>query len=64
MDVNNLVYVTEWGTHHVSVFTHEGQFVRNFGDDPWPLKNPREMTFDSEGDLYICDSPNNRIVVY
>uniref|UniRef100_A0A1X7UA59 B box-type domain-containing protein n=1 Tax=Amphimedon queenslandica TaxID=400682 RepID=A0A1X7UA59_AMPQE len=62
-----LVYVSEWGNHRISVFTSEGEFVTKFGKEGSNIdqfKNPKGLTFDKNGFLYICDSGNNRLVVY
>ncbi|XP_019859494.1 PREDICTED: RING finger protein nhl-1-like [Amphimedon queenslandica] len=62
-----LVYVSEWGNHRISVFTSEGEFVTKFGKEGNNIdqfKNPKGLTFDKNGFLYICDSGNDRLVVY
>ena len=62
-----LVYVSEWANNHISVFTSDGVFVSKFGSKgsnidqfiiPWGLAS------DKNGVLYVCDSSNNRLVVY
>ena len=62
-----LVYVSEEGNHRVSVFTSDGVFVRSFGSEGSNIdqfNKPRGLTFNKEGLLYVCDSFNNRLVVY
>ena len=76
---NNLVYVTEsysvYGTfrprsiinHRISIFTTDGHFIHFFGREGSAVdcfNGPLGMTIDSEGYLYVCDSWNNRVVVY
>ena len=51
----------------VSIFTTDGQFVSSFGgygNKKDQFTNPRGITLDNEGCLYICDFDNNRLVVY
>ena len=67
IDDNNLIYITEWGNHRISIFTTDGQFVRSIGEYGSRRRqffNPYGMTFDREGYLYVCDFYNNRLVVY
>ena len=78
IDNNNLVYVTEsyslYGTfrprsinHRISIFTSDGHFINFFGREGSAVdcfNGPLGMTIDSEGYLYVCDSWNNRVVVY
>uniref|UniRef100_A0A1X7U9G8 SMP-30/Gluconolactonase/LRE-like region domain-containing protein n=1 Tax=Amphimedon queenslandica TaxID=400682 RepID=A0A1X7U9G8_AMPQE len=62
-----LVYVSESGNHRISVFTSDGVFVGNFGSKGSNIdqfNNPRELAFDKDGFLYVCDSGNGRLVVY
>ena len=65
VDNAGLVYVSEYGSNRVSVFTSDGDFVRSFGERDNQFNRPEGgMTFDKDGLLYICDTGNNRIVVY
>ena len=62
-----LVYVSEGGNSRISVFTRDGDFVRCFGGkggSDEKFNNPLGMAFDKDGFLYICDSRNERIVIY
>ena len=64
----DLVYVTEEGNNRISIFTSEGQFVNSFGgkgtDGEGQFAYPTGITLDSQGVLYVCDTFNNRLVVY
>ena len=65
--INNLLYVVELGNHRVSVFSIDGKFIRYFGSrgtNKDKFDNPRGITTDNEGCLYICDKDNKRLVVY
>ena len=67
IDTNNLVYVSEWDNHRVSVFTSEGQFVVSFGrkgQGPGEFKYPRGLAVDDSGVVYLCDQFNNRVVLF
>jgi tripartite motif-containing protein 2/3/tripartite motif-containing protein 71 len=67
IDTSDLVYVSEWGNHHVSVLTSEGQFVMSFGREgpgPGEFKYPNGLAVDSDGVVYVCDEFNNRIQVF
>ena len=63
-----LVYVSEYGNHCVSVFTSDGLFLCSFGqrgDKEDQFNGPNfGIAFDQDHFLYICDTSNNRIVVY
>ena len=77
IDDNNLVYVTESYSiyvavtsifnHCISIFTADGHFIRFFGHEGSAMdcfNGPVGMTIDNDGYLYVCDSCNNREVVY
>ena len=62
-----LVYVSSKEYNCVLVFTSEGTFVCRFGKYGQNIDEfiwPRELAFDKEGFLYICDQFNNRLVIY
>uniref|UniRef100_A0A1X7TKY3 B box-type domain-containing protein n=1 Tax=Amphimedon queenslandica TaxID=400682 RepID=A0A1X7TKY3_AMPQE len=62
-----LVYVSDWANNHISIFTSDGVFVSKFGSAGSNIdqfNGPRGLAFDKDGFLYICDSDNNRVVVY
>ena len=62
-----LVYVSEDDNHCISVFTSDGVFVSSFGSKGSNIdqfNGPRELTFNKDGFLYVCDYGNNRLVVY
>ena len=62
-----LVYVSEGGNHRISVFTSDGVFVSMFGrlgSNIDQFNDPCGLAFDKDGLLYVCDSGNDRLVVY
>lgn len=51
----------------VSVFTIVGEYLTSFGQgDGEPIKFdlPRGVCVDKDGYVYVCDSMNDRIVVF
>ena len=67
VDSTNTVYVTDMNDR-VSVYTSSGQFIKCFGtrgSGEGELNGPRGVAIDNTtGALYVCDSYNNRVVVY
>ena len=67
VDTNDLVYVSEYYNHRVSVFTSEGQFVTSFGrkgSGRGEFKYPVGLAVDNSGVVYVCDSFNNRVQMF
>ena len=67
IDTSNLVYVSEYENHRVTVFTSEGQFVLSFGREgqgPGRFNSPRGLAVDDSGVVYVCDSGNSRVVLF
>ena len=65
------MYVSEYGNHRVSVFDTEGNFLRisplccgRKGSGKVEFNYPYGLTTDKNGNLYVCDSDNNRVVIY
>ena len=67
VDSTNTVYVTD-NNHRVSLYTSSGQFIKCFstqGSGEGDLYYPKEVAVDdTTRALYVCDSVNNRVVVY
>ena len=62
-----LVYVCDNVNRRVSVFTSDGVFVSSFGGKGSNINQfefPLGLRFDKKGFLYVCDSFNNRLVIY
>ena len=60
----DFLYVSEWNTHTISVFTLSGEFLAAIGQEREPLKQPWAVTTDIDGFVYVCDSGNNCIKVF
>ena len=54
VDTNNLVYVSEYYNHRVSVFTPEGLFVVSFGAKG-QIYCSCGLAVDDSGIVYVCD---------
>ena len=66
VDTDDMVYISEWGNHRISVFTSEGRFVTSFGrkgNKTGEFMCPRGVAVDS-GVVYVCDRDNNRIQLF
>lgn len=62
-----VVYVSEYGNHRVSVFTSDGRFLKSFGargTSDGQFGNLRGVKVDGNGLVYVCDTDNNRVVLY
>ena len=65
VDDNDLLYIAESSTNNrVSIYTTQGEFIHCFGKEEGQFDNPRELSFDKNGYLYVCDHYNDRVVVY
>ena len=67
IDPDDLVYVSEFGNGRISVFTPSGRFIKCFGGEDQgslALQNPSRLTFNENGDLYVCDSELGQLVVF
>lgn len=63
----NIVYVSDYGNNRISVFTSDGQFLKSFGKEgnrAGELSNIRGVKVDRNGLVYVCDTDNNRVVLY
>ena len=59
-----LVFVSDYDKSIVSVFSLHGDFVTSFNRGLYRMLYAKGITTDSQGDLYVCDSGNNRVVAY
>ena len=64
---NKLVYVGEWSSCRISIFTLEGQLIRTIGSQgsgPGQFNIPSAPAFSPDGDMYVADRNNHRIQVF
>lgn len=62
-----IVYVSDYGNHRVSVFSSEGLFLKSIGKKGkhcGEFGNIRGVNVDRNGLVYVCDTDNNRVVLY
>lgn len=62
-----IVYVSDYGNHRVSIFSSEGQFLKSIGKKgkrAGEFGNIRGVKVDESGLVYVCDTDNNRVVLY
>lgn len=62
-----IVYVSDYGNHRVSIFSSEGQFLKTIGKKGkrcGEFGNIRGVKVDGNGLVYVCDTDNNRVVLY
>ena len=61
------VYVCDKDNGRIQVFDSDLNFVRLFGtnsDGPGQLKEPRDIDFDTQGNIYILDYNKHQVVVF
>ena len=64
---NNVLYVSEWENHRITVFTQDGDFIRCFGTKgtgPGGFDCPVDIAIDKDGKMYVADFGNNRIQIF
>ena len=61
IDGNDRVFVTEYTNNRVSLFTSEGKFLDSFGSQAGKFNDPRGVTVDRNGIIYVCDTENDRL---
>lgn len=70
---SGLVFVSDYGNHRVCVFTVDGEYLRSVGgrahsdgcgDHLTGLGKVRGIKVDRSGLVYVCDTDNNRVVLF
>jgi hypothetical protein len=65
--VDGTLYVTDSVNNRVMAFTTSGSCLGQWGTKgigPYKLKDPSGITHDAQGNLYVADANNDRIVKY
>ena len=66
-DSRGYVYLTDPEAYRVLVFTPDGQYVARFGlfgSGAGELNLPTGIDVDGEGNIYVADTGNNRVIKY
>lgn len=70
-DADGNLYVADANNHRVQKFDSDGNFVSKFGSENCvgtPANNefctPRELVVDSEGNIFVADTENNRVLKF
>ena len=69
-DVNGFVLLGQWNFFHsiqsVNVFDHIGNHINQFGSqgDHYQFKSPIGIALSSNGNIYVSDHNNKRILIY
>ena len=64
---NHQVYVCDSNNGRVQVFNSDLNFVQAFGtcgDDSHQLGDPRDIDFDTQGNIYVVDSSKRQVLVF
>jgi predicted membrane-bound mannosyltransferase/sugar lactone lactonase YvrE len=72
VSADGFVYVADTWNHRIQRFTLDGEFITEWGHeefnpettDPTAFYGPRGVAVDSEGNVYVVDTGNKRIVVF
>jgi len=59
--------VSEYGNDRIQVFGPQGRFLRKWGSEgngDGEFSQPQGLAIDSEGDVYVSDQGNHRILVF
>ena len=57
------IYITDYKTNVVLVYTTEGEHVTTFNQFQCGFKSPWGICADKDGFIYVCNHGNNRVVV-
>ena len=58
------VYVTNWHSHCVSVFTTDGDHMTTFGHLDGVFMHPCGVCVDKDGFVYVCDLANSMLQIF
>ena len=66
-DDNDYMYILAQSPNRVSIFNHEGKYIKSFGsrgEKEGEFINPCGIALDCDGYLYVCEAGNSRIQVF
>ena len=61
------LFVAEWSSHRVSVYSENGEFQYSFGSrgsQPGEFDRPVQICIDQDGLVYVSDRDNNRVQIF
>ena len=61
---NHQIYVCDSDNGRVQVFDSNLKFLQSFGTSPGQLKKPRDIDFDTQGDVYVVDHGKGQVLVF
>ena len=68
---NGEIIISDWRNNRICLFDNKGKFIKSFGEiakslegDMLQLDGPAGLSIDDDGDIYVADRNNNRVVVY
>jgi len=65
------ILVSDWRNNRICVYDSEGKYQNSFGEIPnslgqdyAQLSGPAGLSIDDDGDIYVADRDNDRVVIY
>jgi len=71
VNYNGDILVSDWRNNRINKYDSKGKYLNSFGDIPKSLdqehiqlSGPAGLSIDEDGDIYVADRNNDRIVIY
>ena len=61
IDAHNIVYVNEYSSHRISIYTTGGELIKTVGGREYGLFG---IAVDGNGAIYVCDTDNNCVKIF
>ena len=65
------ILVSDWRNNRINIYDSNGKYISSFGEIPnslgqdyTQLSGPAGLSIDDDGDIYVADRDNDRVVVY